>query len=520
MLASGVCLAVALPLGTLLAALALRSDILGGRLLMIPWASQLAIPLYVFAGGWSAGLGLQGWMRLADWLGPTGVCWMQSWLGSLLAVGLIHGLACISWVSLIVWLGLSQCDRNEEQMGWLEGGWPVLVRHVWLPRLRLWLVAAALWCLLGIFTEMSVSNLFVLGTVAELVYLDVSRGIDSPLTYVSAVLLCVLPVLTVAAYLGARLPRIADVFDKPLYFSPQIFSLGRWRISLSLLVWGVTLVLVGVPIWNLLVKAGWQPSRLVNGQSSYAWSLSRFSQTAIEAVTLFRSEYYWSILLAAGSAAVTVSVSIALYWLTGSRSATGIEATTWARRLIHLLMLTMIAVPGPVVGVLVTSILNRHDPEWLGRLYSETLAAPILAQQFRLLPLGWLMLCAMMASISRRNWQLAHIDSLRYWSLLRTVVWPQTRFYWLATILLLLLYSIGELSCSIGVLPPGVTTTSVRLFEILHFGMRHQDSALCGLLILLGWLAAGVLTTTAIQSRSNERHRRSKVGTSGAVRNS
>ncbi|HAC90321.1 MAG TPA: hypothetical protein DCF63_06760 [Planctomycetaceae bacterium] len=485
---------VALPLGTLLAVLITRSDVAFGRTLATAWASQLAVPLYVFAGGWSAGLGLQGWMRISDWLGPTGVGWMQGWLGSLLAVGLIHGLACISWVCLIVWLGMLHSDRNEEQMAWLEGGWPGVVRHVWMPRLRLWLIAAALWCLLGTLTEMSVSNLFVLGTVAELVYLDVSRAADWQLTYVAAIGLCMLPVLSLAVYLLARLPGLTTILDKPLHYSPQVFSLGRWQAAWSLMIWTVTAMLVGIPIWNLLVKAGWQPGRLADGQSSYWWSLSRLGQTAIEAVTLFQSEYYWSMMLASGSTSLTVLTSGLLYWMTGVRPVLASGSMKWSRRLIHFLMLAMIAIPGPLVGSLVTGLLNRPNPEWLGSLYYGSLAAPILAQQFRMLPLCWLMLCAMMASIPQRSWELAQSDALRFWPLLRTVLWPHTRSYWLTTVLLLMLYSIGELSCSIGVLPPGVTTTSIRLFEILHFGMRHQDSALCGLLILLGWGAAWILT--------------------------
>ncbi|MEZ6080105.1 MAG: hypothetical protein R3C56_31850 [Pirellulaceae bacterium] len=68
----GLCMLVAVPLGTLLAIGLRRSDVPGRRWAWIAISSQLAVPLYVIAGSWSAGLGLQGWLRFRssslDWL--------------------------------------------------------------------------------------------------------------------------------------------------------------------------------------------------------------------------------------------------------------------------------------------------------------------------------------------------------------------------------------------------------------------------------------------------------------------
>jgi len=501
------------------AILLLRSDVVGRRWAALALASQLAVPLYVFAGGWSAGVGLQGWIRIADWLGPTGIGWMQGWFGSLLAVSIIHALACIPWCCLIIAMGLLSSDRSEEETALLEGGWRSLIRYVWLPRLRPWLVAAALWCALGLLTEMVVSNLYMFATVAELVYLDVSRQTSSPLTYLSAIFLCFLPLLAAGIWICQRLPGLELILSRQQHFGAVAYSLGRGHALVSLALWAGLALTVGFPIFNLLTKAGWTPEPKSDGLVGYSWRIERFGQTVVEAFMLFQSEYYWSFILAVTSASVASIAAVGMYWwsakgglmeqpsMTGPRHCSALldfvplvsrgdgkrKLTNRRRNAVHLLMLLMIVIPGPLVGVLVAQALNRPSPEWMGRLYTTTLAAPVLAQQFRLLPCCWLLICAVMAGIPRRSWELAEQDGLSSWQTLRTVIWPQTWPKWLAIECLLLLLSVGELSCSMGVLPPGVTTTAMRLFEILHFGMRHQDSAICGILVIFGWLAAWII---------------------------
>ena len=155
------------------------------------------------------------------------------------------------------------------------------------------------------------------------------------------------------------------------------------------------------------------------------------------------------------------------------------------------------------MGVLCIYLLNRTEPIFLGQLYDQTLAAPVLAQQFRLLPLAWLFALGIFASIDGRSWELAKLEGFSTFQIVRTLVWPQTGSRWLVAWMILALMSVGELSTTILVLPPGVTTLSMRLFEMLHFGMRHQDSGLCLALIFLGWLAAFVAWKTLIDRNTS-----------------
>jgi iron(III) transport system permease protein len=387
---------------------------------------------------------------------------------------------------LLTAAGLVWTHRNEEEQAILDGGWWNALFRVVLPKVRVWTLAGAMWCAVPILTEMVVSNLYQVPTVAEQIYLDASSGTVSLLTYVSSFSCCVLP-LFLGMWVYCRCSTARRGLDfRPSHFRASVLELYTWRWPVSLGVWLAVAILVFLPIASLLAKAGWQPYTGDDGLNYYGWSVERLGRTAYESITLFQEEYYWSGLMA------TLTSSLALI-----TAALVFAVTRRALRVVmSLIMVVAIAIPGPAVGMLVIWLINRSQPAWLGQLYDHSLAAPVLAQQFRLLPLAWLMVGAIVAGISRTTWEQTQLEGLSCWDVLRRVLVPQASRMFLAAWLLLAVLSVGELSCTILLLPPGVTTISMRLFEMLHFGMRHQDSGLCGVLLLGGWLVSWVLWKT------------------------
>lgn len=472
-------------MGVVMALLLVRTNVMARQLAWIVLSSQLAVPLYVFAGGWSAGFGTQGWLTSfgLDWAsylgGTTG-------LSAMLAVSMIHAFASIPWVVLITSLGLLWTHRGQEEQALLDGGWSYVLFRVLLPKLRIWIVLAVIWTIMPIMTEMVVSNLYQVPTVSEQIYLDASRGTLSPLTYVAAVVLCLVPVALCLGLILRKLTSWSHVIQSVAHFRGTPLALGKWRLGLSVLCWSVVLLLVGLPIVSLIAKAGWQPFTKADGTIGYGWSGARFVTTIDESTRLFQAEYYWSSLLALGASLFALAVSIAAY---------AIPSRIW-RVGFGMLMILAIAVPGPLVGMLVIWAMNRSTPAFLGELYDSTLVAPLLAQQFRLLPIAWVLVITTVASISPSTWEQARLDGLSAFQKLRSVLLPQAGPRLLAAWILLLVLSFGELSSTILVLPPGVTTVSMRLFEMLHFGMRHQDSGLCGSLMCMGWIVSLVFWKT------------------------
>ena len=466
---------LALPIGACLAILLVRTDVRGRTFAWLAIGSQLTLPLYVFAGGWSAAMGTQGWARV---FGPN-LLPAPSSLSNLLAVAIVHGLAAIPWVCLILSLGLLWTDRGEEETARIEGGTAQLLRFVVLARLRIWFAASCLWCCFSILTEMVVSNLYQVTSVAEQIYLDASRGSLSPLTYLAAAFLCVLPILGTGIGWFYCAPPWQAVIARVARFKPHPIPLGRWRLATTLAVHALVLGLVAIPLASLLTKAGWRPYVDPSGATRFGWSWERLATTLVESTTLFRQEFYWSITLALASTIVAGAVVGLLLCVSSRRG---------YRTGLSLLMLFPLAIPGPLAGIIVIWCLNRSTPAWLGELYDHTLAAPILAQQFRLLPLAWLLALTVLASIESGTWEQWKLDGGGRWHAFRYVVFPQVGQHGFVAAMLLFVFSLGELSSSILVLPPGVTTISMRLFEMLHFGMRHQDSGLCILLMLIGGL--------------------------------
>jgi ABC-type Fe3+ transport system permease subunit len=262
---------------------------------------------------------------------------------------------------------------------------------------------------------------------------------------------------------------------------PQRQPLGNWRWPLSAVLWLVALAVSVVPLANLWLKAGWESAVNERGVLEHHWTWSRLAQTLFETGTLFTAEFQWTATLAFASSSLAMFAAALLRWKSGSRG---------ARRVINILCLMLIAMPGPLVAALTSQLFLSNLVPGLDWLYDHTLLAPILAQQTRLLPLAWLLVCGIVSTISPQAWELAAIDQLSTGLQLRIVLWRPTWRLWLTAWWLLAAVSAGELSTHLLLLPPGVTTLAQRLFEFLHFGMRYQDSGLCLALVLLGWLVA------------------------------
>lgn len=470
---------LAVPTGVTLALLLQRTNVWGRTVGWIAVGSQLAVPLYVVAGGWSAGFGLQGWLRE---FGITGIPWgaanVHSAIGAILAVSIIHAFAAIPWVCFTIALGLLWSNRNQEEQGYLDAGTFGVLRRILLPKLKLWVLTACLICILPIMTEMVVSNLYQASTVAELVYLDASLGMIQPRTYAVATLICMLPILFALLFVmrGAKWRELHYQVGQSTGF---VMPLGNLRPILSLAVWGIIALIIGLPIVSLIAKAGWKPYVDETG-TGYGWDLNRFTTTCTESVTLHLEEFSWSFALAALATLTSLTLAITAYAATNS-------VGKW---LVSGLMLCMICTPGPLVGTSIAWLLNRSEPAFLGLLYDQSLTAPVMAQQFRLLPIAWLFLFGITRTVPPGIWEQVALDGLNRRQMLFQVLLPNAGRLILAASLMLFVLSLGELSCSILVLPPGVTTVAKRLFEMLHFGMRHQDSGLCGILLLLGWIVS------------------------------
>jgi iron(III) transport system permease protein len=74
----------------------------------------------------------------------------------------------------------------------------------------------------------------------------------------------------------------------------------------------------------------------------------------------------------------------------------------------------------------------------------------------------------------------------RLWRIALPMRWPAAAVAWLAALAI----SLGDLAASILVVPPGVTTLSIRIFGLLHYGVEDQAAGICLAMILIFALLA------------------------------
>jgi ABC-type Fe3+ transport system permease subunit len=125
----------------------------------------------------------------------------------------------------------------------------------------------------------------------------------------------------------------------------------------------------------------------------------------------------------------------------------------------------------------------------LSWLNDHTLAAPVLCLQFRLVPLAFFAMV-----ILEKQWQRRVGDVWRFDKGKPSLARMRIFLLWMAkptcTVwVLLFAIAFGDLSSYLQCLPPGVTPISMRIFDLLHYGVRSSEA---GLLLFLALLGSGL----------------------------
>jgi iron(III) transport system permease protein len=150
-----------------------------------------------------------------------------------------------------------------------------------------------------------------------------------------------------------------------------------------------------------------------------------------------------------------------------------------------------------VIGLGIIWFLNRPGIPVIGWLYGHSILAPCLALWIRSLPPATLITWYSLRTVPPEMLDAAAVDGAGPWG----------RLWWIAVVgrpsALLLAWIVafavgfGDLAASILVIPPGVTTLSVRIFSLLHYGVEDRVAGIClalvmifaGTVVLAAWLA-------------------------------
>ena len=244
--------ATAMVLGTLLAWLAIRTDLPARRMWLLAAALPLAIPSYVAAAGLRSAFGQGG---LIEWIPrPTG------FLGALTVLAAVT----YPYVYLPVAARLSSLSQGQEDAARLLGDRPrTVVRRIVLPQLRRSILGGGLIAFLYAISDFGAVSLLRFDTVTRVIY-------SSRLTQPGVALTLGLTLATLAMLLAFAENRGAN--DAPATVQrqeQQVYSLGRYRIWATGLMVGLLGVVVVVPI--AVFVFWWMRGAAVSGLSYNAW---------------------------------------------------------------------------------------------------------------------------------------------------------------------------------------------------------------------------------------------------------
>ncbi len=471
----GSVVAVSLLFGVPLAILLVRTNAVGRKAAFWCLTVLMLLPLYVQAAGWQAGFGLQGWFTL--------LAGGRTLLQGFPAAVWIHSAAAIPWIVVLVGLGLWFAEPELEESASLEISPSRVLWHVTLRRAAPAIAVAAIWVALLTAGDMTVTNLFLVRTYAEEIYTQIALGGEPgvPALGTLPAMLGTAWLLVGGFLLAARLARHGHF---PSQARPYVFRLGSLRGLATATVWASVLVLAGVPMGNLIYKAGWQASHTPSGWQRW-WSADRCIEVVVQSPRHFGNEFGWTLLIATLAAAAALAVGIPLAW---SACRGG-----WRRALAWTLTAGCLALPGPIIGLSIIWLFHLSDLPLVQYLYDRSVLAPFLAQWVRALPLAIIVLWYAFTTMPAELLDAAAVDGLSptaaLWRVVLPARWPGVA----AGGSLAMAVAAGDLAASILVSPPGVMTLPAQIFNLIHSGVDDLVAGVCLTLILGYALVAAII---------------------------
>lgn len=442
--AAGASLLPAVPLGYLL----FRTDMPLRRFLTAGLLLAACFPLFVSA---SAVLSLIEF---------------RTWQGSALAAGVVHGWAALPLSTLILGQGYRLVDRDQTEAALLDARPRRVWWHVDWPAVR-WSIFAVLVMVLWISsTDITVTDLVSVRTFAEETYTSFHLGGDVAGQSLAAVPYFV--AFGALLYAASRTARTAGLDLSELeQVIPTTISLRTAGKVVCLLA---TLTVLGAatvpPLFSLAGAVG--------GVAEFV----RFSRG-------LAPEFVTSLCLAGGCA-------IAVLMLVMAVGPSAVRPASWfGGRSLRWSALALLVLPTPLLATAMIELVNRRG--MLGCVYDSS-AFPLMGQVVRWMPLGLLVAAPGFLRVTRGLTDAARLDGCCRARMHRFIHWPLSAKFLALSAVVTTVFTLGEVTASVMLSPPGFLPLSVRFFTLAHYGLRGEAAAVCLLMMIVLVIPWSVLT--------------------------
>jgi iron(III) transport system permease protein len=158
-------------------------------------------------------------------------------------------------------------------------------------------------------------------------------------------------------------------------------------------------------------------------------------------------------------------------------------------RILDLLALLPFALPGTVLGIGLIILWNRPLTQWI---YGSSLIL-LIAYLAHFAPFTIRIMAANIKQVDLKLEEAAHLASSSWFAIVRKILLPLMRPGLFLSLFLGFILCFGDLAAPLLVMPPGRETVPIKIYNLLHYGAEQMVAALCLVVVLIIFIAAGIL---------------------------
>ncbi len=389
------------------------------------------------------------WLRWNGILNDTGFIsslsrgWLMSWF--------VHSMALLPVAVLITAGGVFLLNKEQIRAAQLLGSDTVFLIRLLPGYLKPQILASLAIVFLLTINDYAIPSIFSVNVYSLEIFVEYSSSLSMtrtmiksmPLILIELIILLFIPELLSKTFLSGKK---GELMDTRLKFGKGASLLGFFAFAVIILQFAVPVSVLS------LDKAMW--TSLV---ATFTHSLDDLG-TSI------------------GICALAVALGMPVIYLTAS----WLNGIKRLKAGLFFVLLPSI-LPAALIG---TSYINLFNSEYMNFIY-DSIMMPVLVIMARFIPFGAIAVLAEMKRMDRSLLDAARILDRSSFRTSIMIVIPITLTSIVIGTSLLFLFGLGELGATVMVLPPGMSTVTVRLYNYLHYGSSEMVLGISFILILI-----------------------------------